>query len=745
MEAPPARAQLAERLAVLRRRRLVIGLCVGSVALVALVGSFLQAPQYRATATLQIERQTPDILSMGDLARVDYNWAAYSDFYQTQYKILESEAVAREAASRLDLASHPEFAPEPASPSLYARLRALLPGAGAPRVEPDPTLIAARQVLSRLEIAPVRNSHLVKLSWVSTDPLLAAQVANAVADAYIQFTMQLQYTTSDQASEFLSNQIGTLKKEIAEIEERLQRYGESKRIVSIDDASNITLKALSDVAQRRTEAATQLARAEAVYRAILASPPEALPEVLHSNLIERLKGEYGAYEAQYSEKASIFKADWPEMQTLASKMQQARERLAIEIAGIARQVTLAAEAEYQKALKEVANLDALLSRQEDAAQHLKRDAVEFANLQSEVQKKRETLNTLIARQNELALATRLKDIKATSSNVRVVDPARPPEGPFRPNRKLNLLLGLLLGLGLGVSAAFLLDHLDSTVRTPAELQGVVAFPMLAAIPRHRPASAPLGRARRAAAAPDERVDLVVQHDSHAPVSEAYRELRTALLLSSPGEPPRRILVTSALPEEGKSATALNLAVVLAQMGRKVLLVDTDLRRPRLHRVFDVSHERGVSTVLSGLETDPLSLPLPTGIEHLEIVPSGPIPPNPSELLNSSTFAAMTARYLEHGYDHVVFDSPPVLAVSDPVILGSVVDAVLLVVRAGHTPRPSLKLAAAKFEQSGIRPVGIVLNDLDLDDGGARYYRYYGGYAPPGSPAKETASQGRARA
>ncbi len=742
---PPARAHVLERLQVLRRRRFVVCLCLSAVALVALVGSYLQVPLYRATATLQIERQTPDILSMGDIARVDYNWAAYSDFYQTQYKILESEAVARASAQRLDLASHPEFAVEPAAPSLLSRLRALLPGESAPSREPDPTLVAARQVLSRLEVAPVRNSHLVKLSWVSSDPLLAAQVANAVADAYIQFNMELQYTTSDQASEFLSDQTGTLKKEINQIEESLQRYGESKRIVSIDDASNITLKALSDVAARRTEAQTQLARTEAAYRAILSSSPEALPDVLHSSLIERLKAEYGAYEAQYSEKSSVFKPEWPEMLTIASKMSQARERLDIEIASIARQVTLAAETDYRKALHEVENLDALLRRQEDAAQHLKRDAVEFANLQSEVRKKRETLNTLIARQNEMALATRLKDIQATSSNVRVVDPARAPEAPFRPNKKLNLLLGLVLGLGLGVSAAFLLDHLDNTVRSPAEIPGIVSFPTLATIPRHRPAAAPLGRARRSTVVSSEPVDLVAHRDGRAGASEAYRELRTALLLSNPGRPPRTILVTSALPEEGKSATALNLAVVLAQLGRKVLLVDTDLRRPRLHRVFDLPHDRGVSTYLSGLEADPLSLSLPTGVEHLEIVPSGPIPPNPSELLNSSTFVEMTTRYLDAGYDHVVFDSPPALAVSDPVIIGSVVEAVLLVARAGRTPRPSLRLAASKFEGAGIRPIGIVLNDLDAEGAGSHYYRYYGGYETPGQFTNEPAGKGRARA
>jgi capsular exopolysaccharide synthesis family protein len=225
----------------------------------------------------------------------------------------------------------------------------------------------------------------------------------------------------------------------------------------------------------------------------------------------------------------------------------------------------------------------------------------------------------------------------------------------------------------------------------------------------------------------ETLDLVAHRDGKASASEAYRDLRTAILLSNPGQPPRTILVTSAIPEDGKTATAINLAVVFAQLHARVLLVDTDLRRPRLHKAFGVSNRQGASNALSGMVTDLSQLISATGIENLDLLPSGPIPPDPSELLNSPTFVQMCREFLELGYDHVVFDSPPVLAVADSVVIASVVDACILVARAGRTDRQSIRMAVDKLQRTRKATLGLVLNDLAPDaDGAAQYgYRYYG--------------------
>ncbi|HJQ97819.1 MAG TPA: polysaccharide biosynthesis tyrosine autokinase [Candidatus Polarisedimenticolaceae bacterium] len=707
--------------AIVRRRRGIVVLCVATVTVATLIGSFLATPLYRSTSTLQIERQKPDILSVKDVANLDYSWAAYADFYQTQYKILSSDAIARKTVERMGLTAHPFFAVGDSAPSLYARVRALLPGAVSPGQQ-DPVAIAASRVLGHLEIAPIRNSHLVQVSWVAADPALAADVANALVDAYIGFNIESAHTTSDQASEFLVGQVASLKREINELEEQLQGYGESKRIVSVGDDSNITLKALSDIASKRTQAQTVLAEKEAAYRAALSTPSAALPQVLASDLIARLKEEHASLEAEYSEKSRLFKDDWPGMQQLRSKLEQSESRLREETEDIGTNVRRAAESAYRQAQEEVRSLTALLEGQEGQAQSLKRNAVEFKNLQSEVDKKRETLNAIMARQNEMALTTRLADLDATSSNVRIVDRARPAAAPFRPNKKMNLALALAVGLGLGIAAALFLDYLDNTIGDPAEIERVAHLPVLAVVPHYKGARA---------AVPDlaPSVDLVAHRERGTAASEAYRELRTAILLSSPGHPPRQIMVTSALPEDGKSSTAINLAVVLAQSGRRVLLVDADLRRPRLHRVFGHDDKRGLSTILSGLETDPSALVRPTAVSGLDLLVSGPVPPNPSELLDSPVFVETGRRLLAAGYDHVVFDSPPALAVADPVIVASAVGTAIIVARAGRTPRESLKRAVEKFAQAGIKPIGVVLNDLDPGRHG--YASYYGSYGRSG--------------
>jgi capsular exopolysaccharide synthesis family protein len=719
----PAR-HLLEYWAVLRQRRWAVYLAVAIAGTTAFVGSFLRTPEYRATATLQIQRQSPEILTFRDMASIDHSFAAYQDFYQTQYKLLASEAVARRAAERLSLASHPLWAGMEGG-GLRAWIRALLPSTPPSRTL-DPLEAATEGIRGALEVAPVRNSHLVGLSWVSSDPVLAADVANAVADAYIAFNIESSFEASDQASEFLVDQVATLRGEIAAIEARLQEYGEAKRIVSADDASNITMRSLAEIASRRTEARTALARAEAAWRSLLTTPDEAVGEVLGSDLIARLKQERAQIETRVGEMERLFKDDWPELQTERAKLAQANERLAIEAGAIARGARLAAEAEYRRARDEVAALDALLAAQERNAQTLRRDAVEFVNLQTEAKNKRATLEALITRQNEMSLSSRLKDLDVTSTNVRIVDRAKPPLAPFRPDRTLNTLLGLVLGLGLGVAIAFFLDYLDNTIGSPSEAEKATGLPLLASIPRHGEEPKPLGRARRRPV-PAASVDLVSRDDPRAAATEAYRELRTALLLSGVGGPPRRISLSSALAEEGKSTTATNLATVLAQLGRKVLLVDADLRRPRLHRAFGVEGARGLSTYLSGMEDDPLVLVERTSVEGLALLASGPIPPNPAELLDSERFASFGARLLEAGFDHVLFDSPPVLSVADPVLVGKAVDAVLLVVRAHRTPKDAVRAAVEKLVQAKIRPVGTVLNGLDFDAHGYRAYHAYGAH------------------
>jgi capsular exopolysaccharide synthesis family protein len=727
---------------ILVRRRWTIHLAVATAGMVALIGAFLTTPQYRATATVQIARYGPDILDHRDLSRADYSWSAFDHFYQTQYTILASRPVARLAAERLGLDSHPAFDTGQAAGGLVARVKRMIPRKQRAHAEVDALDAAAARVLGGLEVLPISRSFLVQVSWVNADPELAAEVANAVAESYIQFTLQSRFSTTDQAKDFLVDQTATLKREIAAIEERLQEYAEAKKILGVDESNNLTLQALAEISTQRTAADTALARALARHEAVRNATPESLPEVLQSGLIDRLRAEYAAYEAEYSEKSETFKDDWPGLQTLRSKLEQARERLEIETSRIVEQVRAAAAAEYDRARNEAQNLDLLVARHERAAQRLKRDAVEYNSLLSEVRKKREALDALLRRENEIALSTRLQDLDATSGNITIVERATPPAAPFYPDTAMAVGVGVLLGLLAGSALAFFLEYVDNTIGSAQELEGLLSIPVLAIIPRHGASAgaAPLGRARRGQAGGDaEPIYLVPHRDSHAGVSEAYRALRTSILLTNPGRPPRQIVVTSAHPGEGKTATAVNLAIVLAQLDRRVLIVDADLRRPRLHYAFGIENRVGVSTFLSGQKDDASGLVRATRVPGLEALTSGPIPPNPSELLNSPIFARLGHELLERGYDHVVFDTPPVLSVSDPVIVSSVADTGILVVRAGSTPKQSVRAAADRLLVAASCPFGAVLNGFDAETHGYRYEAYYHEYAPEERESRRASS------
>jgi capsular exopolysaccharide synthesis family protein len=721
---------LLEYWAIIVHRRWVIVLTVVTFLVIGLVGTYTTQPKYRATTTLHIERKNPDIFTFQDLGQSEVSWTAYADFYQTQYNIMSSPTVARRAAQRLEWTSKPAFV-EKSKPGLFARLRSLIPRS-SPTVAVDPLEAATGQILAGMEVRPESRSQLVHLSWVSTDPLLARDVTNAMAAAYISYNIESQFATTDQAQDFLVDQIARLKIETAAIESELQDYGEAKRILSLDDSNNVTLSAVNDIARRRTAAQTNLAETEANWRAMRQTEPTALPEVMESPLIVRLRQEYAVYEAEFTEKSRRFKDDWPGMQVLRSKLDQARERLDLEIERIAVQVRAAAKTQKDAALEEVKGLDALLMSQETTAQQLRRDGVEFANLSSEIAKKRDTLDKLRQRQIEMALSSKLKDLDSTSTNIRILEEARAPGAPFSPNPKRNMTYALLLGLLIGGGFAFLLDYLDNTITAVSQLAATTSLPLMAVIPRHRDVATrrktpgPLG--------PAAEFDLVAHRDSRSIVAEAFRELRTAILLSNPGEPPRRLMVTSSLPGEGKTATTINLATVLAQLGRRIVVIDTDLRKPRLHKALRIDNRRGVSTFLSGLEQEAQGLIVPTGIDNLDAIPSGPIPPNPSELLDSSRFLQLADDLFAAGYDHILFDSPPALSVSDPVIIASNVDVAILVVRSAKTPRQSIRLAADKFRHSGRGKMGVVLNDVDAERHGASYYRYQS-YVEDSGPAE----------
>jgi capsular exopolysaccharide synthesis family protein len=579
---------------------------------------------------------------------------------------------------------------------------------------------SARWISSRLRVEPVRNSHLVRIRVMDRSPVLARDVANAVCDAYTEFNWSEKSGTTEGASDFLAAQVERLREEVGEAERQLQEYSADKEILAIrDKTQDISSEALADLNARFVRARSDLALAGARFDSLEGVSPGALPEVLNSPLINELKREYADSERRYTQMSERFKADWPELRNLEQELRRSRERLEVESQIIASQVREAARADLERARAEVAALEAEVEIQKRTVRKVSRDAVEFEALKAEIETRRKFLNELVNRQSQTTVSQQMSE--PTASNVRIVDKAVVPKYPIRPRKFLNFLLAIMIGSGLGVAAAFLLDYLDNTVKSEADVEAVGGVRVLGHIPVHSPLK--LMKSESADVPPDSRnPDLASFWEPRSVFAESFRTLRTSILLASPEHPPRSILITSCEPGDGKSLVAVNLAVVLTQLGRRVLLVDADLRRPRLHRVFGVENAVGLSSYLTGnAEFDEIIHS--TDVPSLDFLSSGPIPPTPAELLDSARLSMLLTRVLDEGrFDHVIFDSPPSVHVTDAVLLSAKMDATMLVVRWEKTSRGALASGTERFKNARAHLVGAVLNGVE-ERGSYSYTRY----------------------
>ena len=708
---------------VLSERRSVVIACLMLVVAFTALFSFLAVPQYRATVTIQIERKTPESLTFGN-DRSGNDFYEYQDFYQTQYKVLQSRSVMRLAAERLDLPNRPEYASRKGSPlgRLYRWGADLLSFSGRDgQSAKDPWLAPTNFMMAGLTVEPIRNSKLVKLSFVDRDKRLCTDAANAVAEAYEQFNTDTRFTTSSQAREFLTKQVARLQSEIASEEMKLQEYGTKKEILALSNGTqDISEKALGDMNGKFVEAKGRLAVAQARYESVAKGSTDSLTEVLTSPLIAELKKQYAEIERNHSQMAERFKPDWPPLQQLQEELDRATERLSIESEAIASQVRSVAKADYAKVKAEVEFLGRQVDSEKGEVQRVGRDAIEYASLKAGIETKRKILTDLLTRQSDSETTRALKDTPA--SNMRIVDRAEIPRSPFKPDILLNLFLSVIFGLGLGSGAALLLNYLDNTVKNEMDIQRHAGVPVLGFIPLYQPLRVvgpeePVSTSQYAA-------DVACHADTHSSFAEAFKSLRTAFFMASPERAPRHVVITSCEALEGKSTVATNLAIALTQLGRRVVIVDADLRRPRVHKVLAIPNEVGLSSFLSG-NADASEILQECRIPNLLVVTSGPLPPNPSELLASKALDAFLEKLEELGpFDHVFFDSPPLLQMADAVLLANRMDATILVTREGRTTHQALASGAKRLRQSRARILGAVLNAVVERFGNYYYYRYH---------------------
>ena len=744
-----AELNIAEYLGMVRRHWKLVALAVVIALIAAGVHYAITPKQYLASSTIQIERRNLSPVGSTETPWFENFWNL--EFYPTQYELLQSRGLAEKVVHSLDLMNDPSFNPGASAPKERA---------GATTAEEDEATLGqlALQLKGGLDVEPVRGTQLVRLSFSSSSPEFAARAANAFAESFIDMGVEDRYATAGKASTFLGSQIETLKQEITDKEAQLQAFSRTSDIVTLDPKSNVTLQRLENLNSALMESKKARIERESHYHEVMTAPPEAVADSLSPGVIGGLRTQQMQAEQDYATKLKTFKPDWPDMVSLKTQIEQGRVHIDSVVREMVQKARSDAWASYQTTLRQEQSLGQELEAIKKQAIDQNSSAVQFTNLKVEIETRRELLDQLMRQQSETEVAVRLQDTR--ESNVRIIDQALVPGGPFRPSLRKDMTYGLLIGLLIGIGTVLLIEFLDRTVKTPEEVERRFGLATLAVIQDIADvgktygysaaygygygdpptAERPRGRAGRGKGASGgwlerkkgtppgggaAQIELVPHERPRTLISESYRSLRTALLLSSAREI-KLVAVTSAMAGEGKTATASNLGVVLAQLGRPVLIMDCDLRKPRLHQVFKVSNRVGLVNQLTGT-ADLDTVIVPTEVPNLWVLPSGPMPPNPSELLASERLRELL-RTLRGRFDYVIVDTPPALAVTDATLVGSLADGVVLTLRSQKVTREEVRLVRDRLRQADIKILGAVLNRYRaLQAGVARGYHYSESY------------------
>jgi polysaccharide biosynthesis transport protein len=737
---------------VLIKRRWMILVFTFAVLLIVAIATWKTTPMFRATIKLQIDPEQTNILAFKDASEQGSNYAQSQEYLQTQFKVLESKSLASRVIRALNLDRNSKFMDDSnltTSSKTMAWIRGVFGLGEQDDKSNDPFVAEERKTARLLKIfteslttSPVRNSRLVDVSFDARDPYLAAEVANTLANEYIQMNFETRFNATNMASDFLAKQIVDLKARVEKSEEELVRFSGEHDIYAISDKENVILQKLADLNTALTAVQAERIQKESTWNIVQQAGSNNLPDILRSNLITTLETNVSDLQVQKAKLEAQFKPGWPELDKVNGQLVEAEKQLALQKTRAIKN----AETEYRTALQREKLLQKALNAQKVEANAFNQNSIQYNILKRQVDTDKQLYDGLLQRMKEAGVSAGLK-----SSNIHVVDQAAAPRTSFKPNKVLNLSLALAIGLMLGISLAFFVEYLDSSIKTPDDVERFVKLPSLGVIPSA--ASFLTGSQRRLLAASTKgsngstgnpnykAVELIAFYDAKSLLSEAYRNLRTSILLSSgSGRPPKILLITSSQMGEGKTTTAINIGITLAQTGNKVILLDCDMRNPRLHRALGMENGSGMSTFLSG-NTDLASMIQQTEIPNLFAVPAGLIPPNPAELAGSPRLK-QGLTLLDDYFDHIIIDSPPVLSVTDARILSTLVDGVILVIKGGETPKEAVQRTKHLLQEVHAHIIGTMLNNVDIRSADYHYYSkyYYYGYGKKYGKGHEAQSQ-----
>ena len=723
---------LREYLAVILRRRWTVVAVLLLVVFTTAFFTFRMRPLYKATATLEISPNQPQVVPFGDDGRIRV--IEQARYIQSQVEILKSRTLARKVVEALDLEHNLEFQAKKKGylsklmGGVKGAVKSLLGGGKVAKSLPvDPreakmdSLVSA--FLGRLKVSPLKGgkSYLMAVSFEAHDPKLASKVVNTLVEEYIAFDLEKRVEATKVGKQYLEKQIARVQARLEEAEERLNRFARENDIVFLSQlgkgegqGEDIATTRLNELTNELIKAEAHRIKLESLYRQSL-KDPDSIPQVMNNPLVGNLKDRLAQLETRYANLSSTFTPEYPEMKRLGEEIASVKSQIERE----KKRVIASIKTDYLTALKREEMIRSALERQKKKTAELRQKAIDYNILKREVETNRRIYELLLQRSKEM-------DVEASvrSTSIRPIDRASVPLFPYKPRKMLNLLLSLIVGLMGGVFLAFFLEYLDNTIKTPDEVEKLLRLPVLGVVP-----SITLKKRKKEEKADGLLIDFYAVNSPKSPAAEAFRMVRTSLMLAAAGQPPKTVLVTSPQVGGGKTLIALNLAAAYAQMESRVLLVDCDLRRARLHRVLNVKANPGLSNYLAGRvdlgqivhQVDGI---LGDGVT-IDFISAGTVPPNPVELLNSKSFVHLL-ELLRERYDHIVMDSPPLVGFADALVLSRLVDGTILVLRNQQTPKPAAKYARDRLFQVGGNILGVVVNDVRVERG-AYYYGKYSGY------------------
>jgi capsular exopolysaccharide synthesis family protein len=697
-DAPDAYSHIRTYWQILLKRRWTILTVTLVVSTLAAIASFKTKPVYEAKARVEVEAETPALQSLNDLFR-GMTGNTDDEFLQTQVNVLKSENLAWRTVQQLGLGKKAGLGGGGASPKADSQK------------EDQNDLILG--FLGGLRVQLMRDSRMIEVTFSSTDPRLAARSANALVNNYVEYNFHQKYDATRQASGWMEGQLDELKAKVEKSQQAMVDYERQNLIVDIGDKQSVVEQRLAGLSQDLTNAQSERMQKQALYELVTSNPSQAaLPT--QNELLGRLDEKYADLREEYVDALGQYGPNFPKVKRLRDQMDEVQSIMERE----RKRVITGIRSDYMAALGRERLLSAAVAQEKAEVGKLNQLSIQHNLLKREFETNQQLYESLLQHLKDATVSAGLR-----ATNIHLVDPALVPKSPVRPNTMHDIAMGLLVGLVLGVTLAFILESLDTSIKSAEELERLIAAPALAVIPLARPS----WRTRSGNGRPpmDGAVESIVLNHPSSSLAESHRSLRTAILLSTAPRPPQALLVTSAQPREGKTSTSLNLALGLAQRGVPVVVVDADMRRPTIARALDLARDgAGLSSVLSGEHRLEEVLRQFGPVPNLWVLPAGPKPPSPADLLASPGMADVL-RQLRGRFVHVVLDTAPLLLVTDATILSRLVDGVVLVVESGVTARRALLRAHKILESSGGIILGTVLNKWDVRNEG--YYSGYGSY------------------